>query len=333
MDIIQASFLKDILLYTELCVSVVSSLFNAYVTYRSAFSSCIHPSLRLILSTTMGSLVIISLTHPFSNLVPSEYYSIEKGHYKNAIIFYSVMLTSHYAYFVFTIKYFLITLERRAAIGHIRAYEMSGPWFGRKILKRSAIFCLFVLLLNMATRYWVFRNSSVDVILRTVIVPDKWIPGYLFAYMEAFVGMIFAVVLMRDIEKKLQVKCFCTPLSRKYEMRQTVAIMNYLNRILQAFAALLVAIFPMFSVLTYLYFKLNHSSESLVIIILFTTIHITVQFYNIITAYYMYAEFPQVRQLIAKDICFKQRAAVLPSISGTVEDVEIHFGSLYKMWK
>ncbi|CAD5231161.1 unnamed protein product [Bursaphelenchus okinawaensis] len=273
----------------------------------------------------------VTLLHSLGNILPPCYVSYENGDIILPTLYHSAMSIAGFCMIFFDLKYFLVALERKIAFSRKATYENEGAGTGNRLVLSASVFSLIYTIGKNMFIWKTQENLDLDQRLTKVTMVDKYFPGLIMSYIVASTAIFYAIYVFLKISSQIHV-LESNSLSERYELRQIVAAMAWLRKLIKAFGIAMIFTFPFMVIICYLYFAERKNEDDKYMQILLTIIFCAGSAYSLVTTYFMFSEFPQLRNAVAKDFPF-----CAPKISTSVLSQEerdnMYYNSLNVAWR
>ncbi|CAD5229918.1 unnamed protein product [Bursaphelenchus xylophilus] len=211
-------------------------------------------------------------------------------------------------------------------------YDEEGNGFGYKLVGCVTLSSLLLLVIK-STIIWSLPESNVDYRLQRTFITDKSVPGYVFDVCLATAGMLHTIFVLRGIMAKVQGQ-FSRSLTQSYEMRQTKYTLQWIKRMVTAFAVLILIALPFIFVLNYLYLVCDYNTNTVDIQAILGLLLTMTETYNLACTLFLYDEFPQLKKAVYKDFsCILPTPRENTSTVTRNEEAEAHFNNLRSMFE
>ncbi|KAI6211031.1 hypothetical protein M3Y96_00390300 [Aphelenchoides besseyi] len=323
----------------ELTASIVCLISNFYFASKFSRLRTFHPSFRRVLITLHIVMSMTMIFHPILLLIPPDYYSVAKGRYHSASIFYCFMFIGNLLAILTTFKYLLIGWERRIGFKYRTHYEHRGTSTANWILFSGLLLTLIVTVLKCVLSFIFTVDMPIDDRLQFTFNIDQNEYAILTLLVISGAAYDFALYEFWRLNKYVKDHYYtANSLAESFTIKQTSTIVNVLRPILIAFAWSLVFFVVLQSAFVYFHFFRFFPMNSPLVTAILLSIYSIFMGYSIYATMIMIWEFKRVRKELIRDLrrlfgceIVTQQVACTVSINNVVAR-EDHFRQLAEAW-
>ncbi|KAI6212693.1 hypothetical protein M3Y94_00057900 [Aphelenchoides besseyi] len=284
-----AMMLLEVGPFFELTLSILCLLVNIYFAIRFSQSECFSSNLRILLVSSNIITSLCSLLHPILQLIPIEWYSVERGqHYWGAVFVYVNNFTMMVLLMIVNSKFLLVAVERWVAFKNRVDYEQRDGSQARKVLY---YYIAIVTILSAIKSIVMFAMStgSLDQRLAWTFQPERCV--YLFTPLTFFAGLTW-----------IKYKYLGQTLSERFQLKQIREVVEVIIPLLIAYAVAVLYSGVCMLIVLYVYFIEGLGTESAEYRVWATAAYYSIPVYSFFSSVYMLWKFRPMRRAMFRDI-------------------------------